>query len=50
MNVKEMVESAFTEEELKKVRELAKKSVASAPKLSEEGKRELARLLTPIRK
>ncbi len=47
MNVKEMVESAFTEEELKKVRELAKKSVANAPKLSEKGKKELARLLRP---
>lgn len=47
MNVKEMAESAFTEEELKKVRELAKKSVANAPKLSEEGKKELARLLRP---
>lgn len=47
MNVKEMVESAFTEEERIRLKELAKKSVANAPKLSEKGKKELARLLRP---
>ena len=37
MNVKETAESAFTKEEQAR-KELAKKSAANAPKLSEEGK------------
>lgn len=47
MNVKEMVESAFTEEERVRLKEIAKKCAAKAPKLSEKGKKELARLLRP---
>lgn len=46
MNPNPSLQSAFTEDELKRVRELAKAAARRAPRYSKQGKRELAKMLS----
>lgn len=45
MNLNPSLQNAFTEEELKRVRKLAKAAARRAPRYSRQGKRELTQML-----